>query len=175
MSTRGHAHRPSRLAIDQPHIFDDQAFWFLSLPNKIKRHQFSREEQVILTERCESALRDRSYGSNAESSRPTRTTKGEHSLTLIPRKQVFGPSATARCDHCSAIITTVQNSWHWMARENKRSPETEQREIVASTQGIPTSPQMPSSAIVRPIKRSFRRSFSLKPVPLPAPTLLPPS
>lgn len=129
VSTRRHVQRPSRLAIDQPQIFEDQAFWFLSLPNKIKRHHFSRAEQVVLTDRCESVLRERSDGSTPEPLRQVETTSGGRCPTLVLRKQLFTSASAALNDKCRAIIAAVENSWHSKVYGNKEMPEPDPRDL----------------------------------------------
>lgn len=41
---------------DQEDVTVDDALWFLTLPDKVKRHHLDREEQASFTERCERTL-----------------------------------------------------------------------------------------------------------------------
>ena len=46
----------SLIQADQTVISEDQARWFLMLPDKVRKQHFSREEQVALMMRCKKAL-----------------------------------------------------------------------------------------------------------------------
>lgn len=163
--------------MDQLQIFEDQASWFLSLPNKIKRHHFSREEQVILTDRCEKALLDQSCGHTTVPLRPTGTTNDERCHSVLLAQQIFTSTSAAFNDTLKAMIVAVEDSWHWKPRENKEMPEPGSHDLsrysATSTESLLSLPRTPCSAIIHPVKRSFRRSFSLTPLPLAAPTLVP--
>ena len=64
-SRRRHS-RPN-IEQQQPVVSEEQAAWFLSLPDKVKRQHFSKEEQTLLADRCESVLENRSPKKSYES------------------------------------------------------------------------------------------------------------
>jgi hypothetical protein len=53
---RYHPQPNTELNQQQPTVSQDQAAWFLALPDKVKRQHFSKEEQVLLAHRCEIVL-----------------------------------------------------------------------------------------------------------------------
>lgn len=176
VSNRRHPHRPSHLTVDQPYVFEEQAFWFLSLPNKIKRHHFSREEHVILTDRCERVLHDRSYEPTREPPRRIKTTNRQCCPTHALRKQLFASTSDAFGDNCRAVVATVGRFWRWKAYENKEVTELDPRALrhsITFNNNLLTPLHPPCPALIRSNKRSFRHSFSLRPLPLSAPTLAP--
>jgi hypothetical protein len=48
-------------------VSEEQAAWFLALPDKVKRQHFSKEEQTLLADRCESVLDKKSPKTSQES------------------------------------------------------------------------------------------------------------
>lgn len=166
----------------QEHVTEDEALWFLSLPEKVKRQQFSREEQTLLTERCESTLRSGSPESAEELYRRRLTFSREEGSSCVPRRRSSLPTSTILGEETLAALAAAEP-------KSLRSAELEDddddgmnffksrsRRQSSATSRISIVPPPASPAFVEfqpERKRTFRRSFSLKPLPLPPPTLAP--
>jgi len=168
------------LTATQEHVTENEALWFLSLPEKVKRQQFSREEQAVLTERCESKLRSGSPESAEELYRRRLTISREEGSSCVPRRRSSLPTSTVLDEETLAALAAAEP-------KSLRSVELEDDDEMAifrsrsrrqsfatSLISLPPPPASPAFVeLKQERKRTFRRSFSLKPLPLPPPTLTP--
>lgn len=175
--------RHSRPNIEQATVSEDQAAWFLSLPDKVKRQHFSKEEQTLLTYRCETALDKMAPKAEQESAqdfcrrRLTRRFEQEH--TNKPRRRTSAPASVCVDDKFLAEVAQAdaQKAIEDGNDDGEDNEEDKMRTLslysrrhsVATVRNsAPAVPIIPPAQI-----RSFRRSFALKPLPLPAPILAP--
>jgi hypothetical protein len=203
---RYHPQPNAELNQQQPTVSQDQAAWFLALPDKVKRQHFSKEEQVLLAQRCEIVLGSKAAKVKQEStqefvrrrllefdflsdSTPRAKPKKKESAQDFCRRQLFeqsegGPGAKRR-RRLSAPESTafgdqgLEDSKSVAASEAVDDSEGDRmssilnlytrRHSVATTSEPVTAPPIVAPAQIR----SFRKSFMLRPLPLPAPVLAP--
>ena len=176
-STRG---RAPRLASEQNQFSPSKASWFLDLPDKLKRQQFSREERVLLTERSETAIslspitaetfnhRELTSKEEATSPLPQRLSSG-HSNAVAPPLDL-----THDVDPTSEILATPEPCLEHEVEMDRVKSFVRRRSDASHRNSFPPPPAIPRFADLKhQRKKSFRRSFALQPLPLPAPTLAP--
>lgn len=184
----------------QPTVSQDQAAWFLALPDKVKRQHFSKEEQVLLAHRCELVLGSKAtkvkqestqeyvrrrllefdfLSSNTPRSRPKESAQDFCRRRLLEQSQ--GGSSSKRRRRLSAPESSVCLDDTKSANAPEAVDDSEgdrmssilnlytRRHSVATTSEPVTAPPIVAPAQIR----SFRRSFALTPLPLPAPVLAP--
>jgi hypothetical protein len=202
---RYHPQPNTELNQQQPTVSQDQAAWFLALPDKVKRQHFSKEEQVLLAHRCEIVLGSKAAKVKQESTQEyvrrrllefdflsdssPRAKPRKESAQDFCRRQLFeqsegGPVAKRR-RRLSAPESTVFGD---QGLEDSKTADAS--EAVDDSEGdrmssilnlytrrhsvATTSEPVAAPIIVAPAQiRSFRRSFALRPLPLPAPVLAP--
>lgn len=189
----------------QSTVSQDQAAWFLTLPDKVKRQHFSKEEQVLLAHRCELVLGSKAAKVKQEStqdyvrrrlnefdfmsSSTSRVKTKQESAQDFCRRQLFlrpeGEASLVRRRRLSAPESTVFDDQSSEDSKSADAPEAvddsegdkmssilnlyTRRHSVATTRENVTAPPVVAPAQIR----SFRRSFALRPLPLPAPVLAP--
>ena len=189
----------------QPTVSQDQAAWFLGLPDKVKRQHFSKEEQVLLAHRCELVLGNKAIKVKQESTQDyvrrrlnefdflssttsLVKTKQESAQEFCRRQLLAQPEGEAgakRRRRLSAPESTVFDEQSIDDTKSANAPEAvddsegdkmssilnmyTRRHSVATTRENVTAPPIVAPAQIR----SFRRSFALRPLPLPAPVLAP--
>jgi hypothetical protein len=202
---RYHPQPTTELNQQQPTVSEDQAAWFLALPDKVKRQHFSKEEQILLAQRCELVLGSKAAKVKQEStqeyvrrrliefdflsSNTPRTKAKQESAQDFCRRQLLaqteGQPSSKRRRRLSAPESTVFGDQSAedpkSANAHKAVDDSEgdrmssilnlytRRHSVATTSEPVTAPPIVAPAQIR----SFRRSFALKPLPLPAPVLAP--
>ena len=174
--------RHSRPNIDQqqPVVSDEQAAWFLSLPDKVKRQHFSKEEQTLLADRCESVLDKRSpktshesaqefcirrLDSQSEKERKERKNKHRRRSSAPVLTRALDDQVLAKIAAADAPEAVEDGEGDKMAILNLYS----RRHSVGTTNEDRPAPPVATKAQIR----SFRKSFALRPLPLPAPVLAP--
>lgn len=145
--------------MNEPFLSTDQTDWFLNLPEKVKKQQFSREEQEQLATKCERAVAG--YSSEAEegsscilsSSGASQRSSFESSHSL---------NGSEDCD--SAVASTATEMEIFRLYNRRRSKMLD---------SAPPSPE-PKVIINPPTPRkTLRQRLSLVPIPLPPPVLTP--
>lgn len=180
-SRRRHS-RPN-IEQQQPVVSEEQAAWFLSLPDKVKRQHFSKEEQTLLADRCESVLDNRSPKKSHESAQEfcirrldSQADKEQKERKFKHRRRSSAPVLTrALDDQVLATIATIAAADAPEAVEDGEGDNMailnlySRRHSVGTTQEELSEPPAATKAQIR----SFRKSFALRPLPLPAPVLAP--
>jgi len=202
---RYHPQPITELNQQQSTVSEDQAAWFLALPDKVKRQHFSKEEQVLLAHRCELVLGTKAAKVKQEStqeyvrrrliefdflaSNTPRAKPKKESAQDFCRRQLFeqseGRSGAKRRRRLSAPESTVFGDQGLEERKSADANEAvddsegdrmssilnlyTRRHSVATTNEPVTAPPIVAPAQIR----SFRKSFALRPLPLPAPVLAP--
>lgn len=170
--------RHSRPNIEQerPVVSEEQAAWFLALPDKVKRQHFSKEEQTLLADRCESVLDRKCPKSSQESAqefcRRRLDSHAEKESKYKHRRRSSAPVTRALDDKALAEIAAAD------APEAVEDGESDKmatlslysrRHSVALERELRPEPLVVTKAQIR----SFRKSFALRPLALPAPILAP--
>ncbi|KXS94392.1 hypothetical protein AC578_7798 [Pseudocercospora eumusae] len=154
-------------------VDESQALWFLALPDKLKRSNFTPEELTLLTESSERAL---GISLTSEDSASRRTT--------LDRNGSIGSHHYQ--SSVSEEFEDFEKHWYGMDSESIMSSEPGAHELeilklyARQRQGSESttySSIVPEAVEPRPESRrkSFtrKRAISLAPIPLPPPTLLP--
>jgi hypothetical protein len=177
-SRRRHS-RPN-IEQQQPVVSEEQAAWFLALPDKVKRQHFSKEEQTLLADRCESVLDKRSPKKSYESAQEfcirrldSQADKERQQRKIKHRRRSSAPVLTRTLDDqvladiaaADAPEVVEDGECDKMAILNLYS----RRHSVGTTHEETAQPPVATKAQIR----SFRKSFALRPLPLPAPVLAP--
>lgn len=172
-SRRRHS-RPN-IEPQQSTVTEDQAAWFLGLPDKVKRQHFSKEEQTLLADRCEAVLQKQapkpSKESKQEYCRRRLTTRFEDDTDAKPRRRLSAPVSRTFDEDTLAKIAAAD------APEAVEDGDEDDRMAILSQHSrrhsvATTREALPPPPVVLPAQlRSFRRSFALRPLPLPAPKL----
>ncbi|KAF7186338.1 hypothetical protein HII31_12413 [Pseudocercospora fuligena] len=165
--------RKSSQSRSEADVDESQALWFLALPDKLKRINFTPEELTLLTESSERAL---GISITSEDSASRRTT--------LDRNGSIGSYHYQ--SSVSEEFEDFEKDWYGMDSESIMSSEpgaheleilklyARQRQGSESTTYSSIAPE-----VVEPRPESRRKSFtrkraiSLAPIPLPPPTLLP--
>ena len=177
-SRRRHS-RPN-IEQQQPAVTEEQAAWFLALPDKVKRQHFSKEEQTLLADRCESVLDKRSPKQSNESVQEfcirrldSQADKGPKDRNIKHRRRSSAPVLTRALD--DQVLAKIAAADAPEAVEDVESDKMailnlySRRHSVGATQEETSEPPVATKAQIR----SFRKSFALRPLPLPAPVLAP--
>ena len=171
--------RHSRPNIEQQQsvVSEEQAAWFLALPDKVKRQHFSKEEQTLLADRCESVLDKKSPKTSQESAQEfcirRLDSQSEKERKIKHRRRSSAPILSRGLDNevlakiaaADAPEAVGDGESDKMAILNLYS----RRHSVATTHENRPEPPVVTKAQIR----SFRKSFALRPLPLPAPVLAP--
>lgn len=176
--------RHSRPTIEQQaSVSEDQAAWFLSLPDKVKRQHFSKEEQTLLTDRCQSALDKAAPCTEEESAQDwcRRQLNQQPNATVNIKTRRRSSAPATRCFDEQAIADFVKEVPQKSIEDDDEDAGEgdvdkmsilnmySRRHSIATTRNsVPAPPVIPPAQI-----RSFRRSFALRPLPLAAPVLAP--
>lgn len=172
---------PAVAGLDVENISEEQALWFVALPDKIRRRQFTRKEQISLAVRCKRALQDSSPELADEVLR----------RCLYAGREGDAVSTRSRKRRSSATVDTdilVDDDFLEYDAFSKKSLETVDPDVDAyymysrptsseakDETSIPPSPARPMhklSTFPRQTRsRSSSRSSSLMPIPLPPPGL----
>ncbi|KAM0714948.1 hypothetical protein Q7P37_009413 [Cladosporium fusiforme] len=175
--------RHSRPNIEQQTtVSEDQAAWFLSLPDKVKRQHFSKEEQTLLAHRCKATLDKAAPNAEQESAqdwcRRQLSQKCEERVNVKARRRSSAP--TTRCFDEQAIADFAKDvpQDEKAVEDDVEEGESDQMSILnlySRRHSIATiRSSVPIPPVIAPaVIRSFRRSFALRPLPLPAPILAP--
>jgi hypothetical protein len=171
--------RHSRPNIEQQQsvVSEEQAAWFLALPDKVKRQHFSKEEQTLLADRCESVLDKLSPKVHQESAqefcRRRLYSHPEEERKVKHRRRSSAPVSTRTFDE--GLLASIAAA---DAPEVVGDGESDKmailnlytrRHSVSTTHESRPEPPVVTKAQIR----SFRKSFALRPLQLPAPVLAP--
>lgn len=177
---------------DQPTISEDQARWFLMLPDKVRKQHFSREEQVALMVRCKKVLEHVSPEMAADVYRRILSISRDDSSSSLSKPRPSTSGDTPFDDGKSYLtfdtwsdFDAENTSWEvdMVGRYSEPDPEAPATAVkctvedMMSTTSIPPPPPGPKERFTsfdKPKRRSFMRRHSLTPIALPAPTLAPP-
>ena len=181
---------PSLLRTDQDTISEDQAKWFLMLPDKTRKQHFSRQDQAALMVRCKKILEHVFPNFTEDTSRGyVDTTRGNLvSHETAPRPSTSAGSATGESQSFLAIdVPTIRSDESVSAEleivklySGPDASETEENHNnwrPPLPQGSLPPPPSDSNAVAVPRKtkrKSLHRKLSLTPLPLPPPVLAPP-
>lgn len=172
----------------QKNITEDQARWFLSLPDKIRRQQFTREEQLTLMVRCKKVLQSSSPELAKDVYRKCSTSvKRQSRIDLTLEDRPVTSAATSvdelgsylELDSSSVHTTDTSNAemkiFKLYARRSKAKstpPQADAISVPPPPPPVDTGPERPPTPVLR--KKPSRRRLSLTPLPLPPPILAPP-
>jgi hypothetical protein len=179
----------SLIQADQSVITENQARWFLMLPDKVRKQHFSREEQVALMVRCKKVLEQASLEMAADVYRRILNFSREN---RTPSFIKTGPSTSGEIDNGKSCL--MFDTWSDFSTENadweidvfrRYSKEDDPPpppgsctadEMVNMTSILPPPPEPNEETVPvdKPKRKSFMRMHSLTPLSLPAPTLAPP-
>ncbi|EME87316.1 uncharacterized protein MYCFIDRAFT_75170 [Pseudocercospora fijiensis CIRAD86] len=154
-------------------VDESQALWFLALPDKLKRSNFTSEELTLLTESSERVL---GISTTSENSVSRRTTLDRNESRI----SYHYPSLV------SEEFEGFEKDWSWVDSESIMTSEPALHDVdflklyARQRQGSESttySSISPDTVEPRPEwrRKSFtrKRAISLAPIPLPPPTLLP--
>ncbi|KAK5174399.1 uncharacterized protein LTR77_001479 [Saxophila tyrrhenica] len=177
---------PTMITVKQKKISEEQARWFLMLPEKVRRQQFSREEHLTLLIRCKEVLEpSRSRQAKDSSHRGSSFSRPQSCMSLLPKDRPSTSTATSVntttsfLDTDAASVRTTDTSNAEMKIFNLYTgcggSVSAHNDIVATVPNLPsTQPQPHPSDIATPKKRPAFRRYSLRPLPIPPPVLAPP-
>ena len=157
---------------------EDQALWFLTLPDKVKRQHFSREEQILLTETCERSLADATPEVAEEVYQRRLTFDREDGSACVPRRR----SSETACEvdglqeldfFDTDTISLQSDDSVDTAMEILKLYVRRRRSTSTYRSSLPPPPPPKDFVIHQPKVKSLGRSFQLTPLPLPPPTLAP--
>jgi len=171
--------RHSRPNIEQQQsvVSEEQAAWFLALPDKVKRQHFSKEEQTLLADRCQVVLDKKSPKATQESAQEfcirQLDSQSEKERKIKHRRRTSAPTLSRALD--DTMLATIAAADAPEVIEDGESDKMaiinlySRRHSVATTHENKPEPIVVTKAQIR----SFRKSFALRPLPLPAPVLAP--
>ncbi|KAL3417686.1 mucin [Phlyctema vagabunda] len=146
--------RQQRKLSRQQSVTSNEASWFLSLPEKIRKKEFTREEQVILAGRLrESVILDAADEAIYKASR-----RASRNISAIPDPQQ-SPRRTSLSSCSSTMAESIFESFRWMDEENNLDLSLNLDDYHANLDGVvlpsPTNDRRPS----------FRRHMSISKIP----------
>jgi len=148
----------------QQSVSSNEASWFLTLPEKIKKKQFTREEQVVLAARLrESVILDAAdeaiYKASRRASRNL-TPLFDPSTPSTPRTSTDGYlDPDSKIDSTSAMAAAMYESFRWMDEEDDLDLKLVLDDYHANLDGA----VIPTPASHR--RPSFRRQMSISKMP----------
>ena len=163
---------------------EEQARWFLGLPDKVRRQQFSREEQVSLTARCEIALKRTSRESKIEVVNPGSSVGPDDSASSEPSRNLSASTdnGTSHNEGSLEIHAGSTSRFEAVNTENEllksySRPRSSEATNFSRQNSLPPPPPPPPTNVSpnehKPRRKSLHRAQSLTPLPLPPPTLAP--
>lgn len=156
----GRRYKPRRSRTRQPSVSSNEASWFLTLPAKIQKKQFTREEQVILTARLrESVILDAAdeaiYKRRPEHIPPL----DKLPLTPITLDSSMESPRTVEHDSTSSMQAAMYESFRWMDEEKDLDLKLVLDDYHANLDGA----VVPAPNSIR--RPSFRRNMSISKIP----------
>ncbi|TAQ85305.1 hypothetical protein B7494_g6361 [Chlorociboria aeruginascens] len=150
---RRNSSRRLRKASRQSSVSSVEASWFLTLPDKIKRKEFSREEQVVL----ESGLRENIILDAADEAILRRA---GHNQPIVVQPPTPSTAETHSDKYKKpAMVDTLYESFRWMDEEEDLDLKLVFDDYHANLDGV----VLPSpTSVCRP---SFRRQMSISKMP----------
>ncbi|KAE9373413.1 hypothetical protein N431DRAFT_338662 [Stipitochalara longipes BDJ] len=148
----------------QQSVSSNEASWFLTLPEKIKKKQFTREEQVVLAARLrESVILDAAdeaiYKASRRASRNL-TPLFDPSTPTTPRRSTESYlDPESKVDSTSAMAAAMYESFRWMDEEDDLDLKLVLDDYHANLPGV----VIPTPASIR--RPSFRRQMSITKMP----------
>ena len=180
----------SKFSLIQPGqnvITEDQARWFLTLPDKVRRQHFSREEQVSLMVRCKKVLEHASPELAADVYQRCLSLSSEDREPSFTKTRPSTAGGSRYDDGNSHVtfdtwldISTDHVDWEMDVFGGYSRPDASTHTVAGTVDdmnlaSIPPPPPEPKHVVfgAKPKRKSFIRRHSLTPLPLPAPTLAP--
>lgn len=134
--------------------------WFMSLPDKIRRKQFTKEEQLHFTSRRDSVILDAADEAIYKSSRRNRTITPTSQLPPSPTRLSMDSSiGSVMSERPTSIALAMEESFRWIDEDNDLDLRLVLDDYHANLPGT-VIPDPASS--VRP---SFRRTMSISKIP----------
>ncbi|ELR04612.1 hypothetical protein VC83_04158 [Pseudogymnoascus destructans] len=144
--------------------------WFMSLPDKIRRKQFTKEEQLYFTSRRDSVILDAADEAIYKSSRRNRTVTPISQLPPSPTRLSMDSSiGSVMSERPTSIALAMEESFRWIDEDNDLDLRLVLDDYHANLPGT-VIPDPASS--VRP---SFRRHISISKIPFGRSSLSPPA
>ncbi len=167
------------ITIKQKKISEEQARWFLMLPEKVRRQHFSRDEHLTLLMRCKKVLEPESSTLKAPPHRCHPLSRPQSCMSLLPKERPSTSTATSVetsrsfLDADNVSVRTTESSNAEMKIFNLYSRYSTHNDIIAT---VPPPQRQPDPRdVARPKKQpGFRKYSSFTPLRLPPPTLAPP-
>ncbi|KUJ08525.1 uncharacterized protein LY89DRAFT_599726, partial [Mollisia scopiformis] len=158
---RSSSRRSRKLARKQS-VSSTEASWFLTLPEKIKKKQFTREEQVVLAARLrESVILDAADEAIYKASRRASRNLGpllDLSTSSTPRSSMDSTMDNA-AEPASTMAAEMYESFRWMDEEEDLDLKLVLDDYHANLDGV----VIPTPSSVR--RPSFRRQMSITKMP----------
>ena len=168
-------------------ITEEQARWFLALPDKFRKQHFSREEQVSLVVRCKKILEHVSPELAANVYQRCLSSSSEEREPLFIKTR---PSTAGELRHDNGNDNFTFDTWLNISTENAdwemdefsgySRPDTPARTVACTVDDMSLASIRPPPAKPRYLvpddnakRKSLTRRHMLTPLPLPAPTLAP--
>ncbi|KAG4425523.1 hypothetical protein IFR04_001442 [Cadophora malorum] len=157
--------RRQRKIARQQSVSSTEASWFLTLPDKIKNKQFSREEQVLLAGRLrESVILDAAdeaiYKASRRASRKLPVTPlFDDSRPGTPRSSTDSSRPNIQQENTSNMAAHMYESFRWMDEEQDLDLKLVLDDYHANLDGV----VIPTPASAR--RPSFRRQMSVSKMP----------
>lgn len=174
-SRRRHS-RPN-LEQQQSVVSEEQAAWFLALPDKVKRQHFSKEEQTLLADRCESVLDRKSPKSSQESAqefcRRRLESHSEKERKPKHRRRSSAPVLSSGLDN--DLLAEIAAADAPEAVDDGEGDKMAILNLYTRRHSVSTvhEKKLEPPVVTKAQIRSFRKSFALRPLALPAPVLAP--
>ena len=178
----------SLMQFDEDVMTEAQARWFLSLPDKVRKQHFSRDEQVARMMRCKKMLEHVSPEMAANAYQHVLSISSDSRASSFATSR---PSTAGRSVHdevksyfssdTSSYAETNDADWEGEDSDDRSQLDMAGHVIACTVDDmnlatIPPPPPEPKGyiSVSKPKRKSFIRRHSLTPLDLPAPTLAPP-
>ena len=170
--------RPSKEIYQHHHLTTrEQAAWFLSLPDKVRRQQFSKEEQKLLSEEGQKFLNEQRpsliyRGSSAQSQDDIASLAGASDSAHTTHNRLAAAENRARItsDTVAAEMDILR-----LCSKIRQSMAGPVADVDTRGETPPTAPARPAEPGVRLKQKNGNHTFFLTPITLPPPTLAPPT
>lgn len=153
--------RRSRRLVRNQSVSSTEASWFLTLPEKIKKKQFTREEQVVLAARLrESVILDAADEAIYKASRRSRNLGPLLDIsTLSTPRSSMDSTVNNIAEPASSMAAEMYESFRWMDEEEDLNLKLVLDDYHANLDGV----VIPTPSSTR--RPSFRRQMSITKMP----------
>lgn len=171
---------PSISEMEGPNMLKDPILWYITLPEKAQRHYFDQKEKEMLSQSCPKTLRHGSLESKLRKQCQTAQIRSRQNIQKLPmtrRSDSRGREKRGLSDDVALSSCIERTNSQMCGFDNvgqMKTPSIQSLNCSKSGEGSKSErPVVQYGQQLKTQKRSFRKSFCLKPVPLPAPELAP--